>query len=273
MLYRNHTEMRSSLATFDVGRTIAILFVLFVGAALINSNNAPIYAYARILLAPKVLGSSNSIPSDSENGIAKPFPQIQSRQTFQQQSDQLQLPQPNSSTGPSSLSLLSEFPTRMSQLPSGSFSSDSSSITSQVAPTQQPILQQQQQQQPILQQQQQPILQQQQQPILQQQQQPILQQQQQQQPNYRSWFPSLPASSCPGTFQLTIDGLAYLNSLHYKKNGLHQISLQITSVYGNNTVAGKMWIDKKTDKDSGIDFLVKDTYNNCQVVTSNSTLR
>ncbi|HET7147898.1 MAG TPA: hypothetical protein VFI73_05300 [Candidatus Nitrosopolaris sp.] len=243
MLYRNHTEMRNSLATFDVGRTIAALFILIVGAALINCNNAPIYAYARILLAPKVLGSSNSIHSDSENGIAKPFSQIHSRQTFQQQSDQLQLPQPNSSTGPSSLSLLSEFPPRMSQLPSESFSSASSSITSQASPTQQPILQQQQQ--------------------------PILQQQ----PNYRSWFPSLPASSCPGTFQLTIDGLAYLNSLHYQKNGLHQISLQITSVYGNNTVAGKMWIDKKTDKDSGIDFLVKDTYNNCQVVTSNSTLR
>jgi hypothetical protein len=263
MLYRNHTEMHNSLATFDVGRTITTLFMLIVGAALINCNNAPIYVYARILLAPKVLGSSNSIPSDSENGIAKPFSQIHSRQTLQQQSDLLQLPQPNSSAVPSSLSLLSEFPTRMSQLPSGSFSSASSSITSQALPTQQPILQQQQQ----------PILQQQQQPILQQQQQPILQQQQQQQPDYRSWFPSLPASSCPGTFQLTIDGLAYLNSLHYKKNGLHQISLQITSVYGNNTVGGKMWIDKKTDKDSGIDFLVKDTYNNCQVVTSNSTLQ
>jgi hypothetical protein len=254
MLYRNH-EMHNSLATFEVGRTITTLFMLIVGAALINCNNAPIYVYARILLAPKVLGSSNSIPSDSENGIAKPFSQIHSRQTLQKQSDLLQLPQPNSSAGPSSLSLLSEFPTRMYQLPSGSFSSASSSITSQALPTQQPILQQQQQ------------------PILQQQQQPILQQQQLQHSDYRSWFPSLPASSCPGTFQLTIDGLAYLNSLHYRKNGLHQISLQITSVYGNNTVGGKMWIDKKTDKDNGIDFLVKDTYNNCQVVTSNSTLQ
>jgi hypothetical protein len=247
MLYRNHTEMPNSFETFNVRRTITTLFMLIVGAALINCNNAPIYVYARILLAPKVLGSSNSIPSDSENGVAKPFSQIHSRQTLQQQSDLLQLPQPNSSAEPSSLSLLSEFPTRMYQLPSGSFSSASSSITSQALPTQQPILQQQQQ--------------------------PILQQQQQQQSDYRSWFPSLPASSCPGTFQLTIDGLAYLNSLHYRKNGLHQISLQITSVYGNNTVGGKMWIDKKTDKDSGIDFLVKDTYNNCQVVTSNSTLQ
>jgi len=32
-----------------------------------------------------------------------------------------------------------------------------------------------------------------------------------------------------------------------------------------------MWIDKKSSKDAGIDFLVKDTFNNCQVVTSNST--
>ena len=272
MLYRNHTEMRNSLATFDVNRIIATLFMLIVGAALINCNNAPIYAYASILLAPKVLGSSNSIPSDSENGIAKPFSQIHSRQTFQQQSDQLQLPQPNSSTGPSSLSLLSEFPTRMSQLPSELFSSAASSITSQVSPTQQPILQQQQQQQ--------------QQQILQQQQ----QQQAQQQPTTTTAAATTTSSSnsnqtidrgfhpyrhplAPVTFQLTIDGLAYLNSLHYKKNGPHQISLQITSVYGNNTVAGKMWVDKKTDKDSGIDFLVKDTYNNCQVVTSNSTLR
>ena len=171
MLYRNHTEMRNSLATFDVNRIIATLFMLIVGAALINCNNAPIYAYASILLAPKVLGSSNSIPSDSENGIAKPFSQIHSRQTFLQQSDQLQLPQPNSSTGPSSLSLLSEFPTRMSQLPSELFSSAASSITSQVSPTQQPILQQQQQQPTTttttttnLQQQQQQPLQQQQQP-------------------------------------------------------------------------------------------------------------
>jgi hypothetical protein len=33
-----------------------------------------------------------------------------------------------------------------------------------------------------------------------------------------------------------------------------------------------MWIDKQNDKDNGIGFLVKDTYNNCRVVTSNSTL-
>ncbi|MGB6674882.1 MAG: hypothetical protein WBE34_20835 [Candidatus Nitrosopolaris sp.] len=65
--------------------------------------------------------------------------------------------------------------------------------------------------------------------------------------------------------------MASLGSQHYKKSGYHQISLQITSIYGNNTVAGKMWIDKKSDKDTGIDFLVKDTFNNCQVVTSNST--
>ena len=116
-----------------------------------------------------------------------------------------------------------------------------------------------------------PSFQQQQQPL--QQQSPFQQQQQEQllPPKYRSWFPSLPASSCPGTFQLTIDGLASLGSQHYKKSGYHQISLQITSIYGNNTVAGKMWIDKKSDKDTGIDFLVKDTFNNCQVVTSNST--
>src|SRR5205823_3495842 len=185
-----------------------------------------------------------------------------SEQPIQQRSLQLKLPQPGPLSPPSSLSLRQQVPMQLFQ-PSLSSLSSSSSLTTQ-------------QQQPLQQQfwfpQQQPL---QQQPLQQQswfpQQQPLQQQEQPLSPKYRSWFPSLPASSCPGTFQLTIDGLASLSSQHYKKNGYHQISLQITSVYGNNTVAGKMWIDKKSDKDTGIDFLVKDTFNNCQVVTSNST--
>ena len=263
MLYRGWSEMLSGHATFDLGRIIITIFILLISAALINCNSAPlVYAYARILLAPKIIGSSNNSHSGPENSF-KPFTEIHSGPIFHQH--QVQLPQSNSSTGPSSLSLLSELPTQMPQLPTRLSSSASSSVTNQVLPSQQiPSFQQQQQQQQQI-----PSFQQQQQQI------PSFQQQQQQQqplPNYRSWFPSLPASSCPGTFQLNIDGLAYFNSLHYKKNGIHQISVQITSVYGNNTVAGKMWIDKQTDKEGGIDFLVKDTFNNCQVVTSNSTL-
>jgi hypothetical protein len=81
----------------------------------------------------------------------------------------------------------------------------------------------------------------------------------------------VPASSCPGAFQFTVDGLADLSSEHYKKSGYHLVTIQITSVNGNSTVAGKMWIDKNNGKDSGTNFIVKDTYNDCKIVTANST--
>src|SRR5207253_2946764 len=149
-------------------------------------------------------------------------------QPVQQPSLQLQLPQSGPLSPPSSLSLRQQIPTPLSQ---------PSSTTRLLSPEQQQSLQQQ-------------YWFPQQQYWFPQQQQSLQQQEQLLPPKYRSWFPSLPASSCPGTFQLTIDGLASLGSQHYKKSGYHQISLQITSVYGNNTVAGKMWIDKKSDRDT-----------------------
>src|SRR5689334_12909959 len=136
--------MRSNHPNFDLGRITITLFILVVSVALIDCNSAlSAFAYARILLAPKVFGSSNNIPPGPENGIIKSFSDSHSGPIFQQRHDQLEFPQPNSPAGPSSLSLLSELPTTMQQLPTGSFSSASSSITNQVLPAKQlPSLQQ-----------------------------------------------------------------------------------------------------------------------------------
>jgi len=245
-------EVRIFHSKNNTNTIVTTLFLLLISIGLINCNNAPLTAYVQASATPSSSLDNNISTNGTGNASLQLHSYASSEQPVQQRSLQQQLPQPGPLSPPSSLSLRQQIPTPLSQPSSSSLPSSSASLTTR-----------------LLSQEQQQALQQ--QSWFQQQQQPLQQQEQLLPPKYRSWFPSLPASSCPGTFQLTIDGLASLGSQHYKKSGYHQISLQITSVYGNNTVAGKMWIDKKSDKDTGIDFLVKDTFNNCQVVTSNST--
>ena len=81
------------------------------------------------------------------------------------------------------------------------------------------------------------------------------------------WFPSVPASACKGIFQFTIDGTAHLNDQHFK-NANHNITIQLTSINGNS-IAGKFWIDKKGNNDTGIDFNINNISNNCKYVIFN----
>ncbi|MGB7953690.1 MAG: hypothetical protein WCF23_06890, partial [Candidatus Nitrosopolaris sp.] len=188
--------------------TIVItLFLLLISVSLVNCNNGPLAAYVQASATPRIQSSSldNNISANTNNGTGNTslqlHPYASSEQPVQQRSLQLQLPQPGPLSPPSSLSLRQQIPTPLSQPSSSSLSSSSASLTTRLlSPEQQQALQQQswfpQQQQAL-------------------QQQSSFQQQQQEQllpPKYRSWFPSLPASSCPGTFQLTIDGLASLGS-------------------------------------------------------------
>jgi hypothetical protein len=83
------------------------------------------------------------------------------------------------------------------------------------------------------------------------------------------WFPSIPASSCQGIFQFTIDGTAYLKKISQR---LHNVTLQIESVNGDS-VSAMLWIDKKDgSNDKGINFDLRNLENNCKHITyENST--
>jgi hypothetical protein len=78
--------------------------------------------------------------------------------------------------------------------------------------------------------------------------------------------PSVPASACNGIFELTIGltigGTAHLNE-QYFKNANYNITLQITST-GGDSIAGKLWIEKKGHIDKGIDFNISNISNNCK---------
>jgi hypothetical protein len=80
------------------------------------------------------------------------------------------------------------------------------------------------------------------------------------------WFPSIPASSCQGIFQFTIDGTAYLRKINQRQ---HNVTLQIESTNGDS-VSAKLWIDRKNNsKDNGVNFDIKNVENNCKQITYN----
>ncbi|MFL6409794.1 MAG: hypothetical protein ACJ71K_00940 [Nitrososphaeraceae archaeon] len=75
------------------------------------------------------------------------------------------------------------------------------------------------------------------------------------------WFPSIPASSCQGIFQFTIDGTAYLKKINQRQ---HNVTLQIEATNGDS-VSAKLWIDRKDNfKDKAINFDIKNVENNCK---------
>ena len=75
------------------------------------------------------------------------------------------------------------------------------------------------------------------------------------------WFPSIPASSCQGIFQFTIDGTAYLKKINPSQ---HNVTLQIEST-NENSVSAKLWIDRKGNSDARpINFDIKNVENNCK---------
>lgn len=84
-----------------------------------------------------------------------------------------------------------------------------------------------------------------------------------------SWFPSIPASSCQGIFQFTIDGTAYLKKISQR---LHNVTLQIESVNGDS-VSARLWIDRQDNSDAkAINFDLRNLENNCKHITyDNST--
>jgi hypothetical protein len=76
------------------------------------------------------------------------------------------------------------------------------------------------------------------------------------------WFPSVPASAYNGIFEFTMGGTAHLNE-QYFKNANYNITLQITST-SSDSIAGKLWIEKKGYIDKGIDFNISNISNNCK---------
>jgi hypothetical protein len=84
--------------------------------------------------------------------------------------------------------------------------------------------------------------------------------------NTSPWFPSIPASSCQGIFQFTIDGIAYLKKINTSQ---HNVTLQIESSDGE-PVSAKLWIDRKDNSDAkAINFDIKNIENNCKSILYN----
>lgn len=84
-----------------------------------------------------------------------------------------------------------------------------------------------------------------------------------------SWFPSLPASECEGVFEFTIEGMANLDGKNMK-SGDHKITLKLSSE-SPDSVSGILWVDKKSSQDKGHEFDVRETFNNCRVITASSS--
>jgi hypothetical protein len=75
------------------------------------------------------------------------------------------------------------------------------------------------------------------------------------------WFPSIPAYSCQGIFQFTIDGTAYLKKINPSQ---HNVTLQIEST-NRDSVSAKLWIDRKDNSNARpINFDIKNVENNCK---------
>jgi hypothetical protein len=75
------------------------------------------------------------------------------------------------------------------------------------------------------------------------------------------WFPSIPAYSCQGIFQFTIDGTAYLKKINSSQ---YNITLQIEST-NRESISAKLWIDRKDNSNARpINFDIKNVENNCK---------
>jgi hypothetical protein len=84
------------------------------------------------------------------------------------------------------------------------------------------------------------------------------------------WFPSVPASDCQGTFEFTVEGIVDVEGKKLK-NGSHKVILKIDAA-GPDSIKGELWIDKKKHDDKGYNFDVEKTFNNCRVVTAQSSV-